>query len=156
MKIRRFKAGDERALFRVFFSSVHDLASQDYTPEQIEAWAPTNVYPQSWASHMQLLQPFVVEVDGDIAGYADVQSNGYIDHFYVSGTHARQGVGTLLMNRIVDEAQRSGLDELTSNVSKTAEPFFLRHGFYVVERKFPVRHGVTLENALMRKDLPHR
>ncbi|MDN0122024.1 GNAT family N-acetyltransferase [Yersinia aleksiciae] len=29
---------------------------------------------------------------------------GYIDHFFVSKAYARQGVGTLLMNRIHEEA----------------------------------------------------
>ena len=57
------------------------------------------------------------------------------------------------MARIHEEAQSLGLVELTSNVSKTAEPFFALHGFHVVERRFPVRRGVTLQNALMRKSL---
>ncbi|MFO4770363.1 GNAT family N-acetyltransferase, partial [Salmonella enterica subsp. enterica serovar Stanley] len=43
--------------------------------------------------------------------------------------------------------------ELTSNVSKAAEVFFLRHGFHIVERGFPICRGVTLQNALMRKCL---
>lgn len=153
MKIRRFRNGDELALFHVFLSSIHDIASRDYTPEQIEAWASKDIDPQKWSDCIRSLQPFVVEIDGKIAGYADVQSNGYIDHFFVSGAYSKQGVGTLLMNRIHEEARLLGLNELTSNVSKTAEPFFLRHGFYVVKRGFPVRRGVTLENALMRKDL---
>ncbi|MNN21996.1 putative acyltransferase [compost metagenome] len=102
---------------------------------------------------MKELCPFVVEVAGEIAGYADVQPNGYIDHFFVSGTYPRQGVGTLLMNCIHEEARQLGISELTSNVSKAAEEFFLRHGFHVVEWGFPVRRGVTLQNALMRKYL---
>lgn len=102
---------------------------------------------------MRALRPFVVEIEGEIAGYADVQSSGYIDHFFVSGNYPKRGVGTLLMNRINEEAKLLGIVELTSNVSKTAEEFFLRHGFHVVERGFPVRRGVTLQNALMRKYL---
>ena len=100
MKIRRFSNGDEISLFSVFLSSVHTLASHYYTQEQIDAWAPTDIDPEQWANHMKELRPFVVEVDGEIAGYADLQPNGYIDHFFVSGTYPRQGVGTLLMNRI--------------------------------------------------------
>lgn len=153
LEIRRFREGDEIALFHVFLSSIHDIASRDYTPEQIAAWAQKDRNPQRWASHIATLNPFVVEVEGDIAGYADVQSNGYIDHFFVSGSYPKRGVGTLLMQAIHDEARRRGLSELTSNVSKTAELFFLRRGFHVVERGFPVRRGVTLQNALMRKDL---
>ena len=86
-------------------------------------------------------------------GYADIQPNGYIDHFFISGPYARQGVGTLLMKHIQKEAQLLGIAEMTSDVSKTAEPFFLRHGFQVVKRGFPIRRGVTLQNALMRKKL---
>lgn len=31
MVIRQFRLGDEMALFRVFFSAVHEIASRDYT-----------------------------------------------------------------------------------------------------------------------------
>lgn len=78
-----------------------------------------------WGNNMRELRPFIVEVDGEIAGYADVQLNGYIDHFFVSGTYPRQGVGTLLMNIIHEKARQLGVCELTSNVSKAAEAFFL-------------------------------
>ncbi|EMW4397241.1 GNAT family N-acetyltransferase [Salmonella enterica] len=153
MKIRRFSNGDEISLFRVFFSSVHTIASHYYTREQIDAWAPADIDLERWANHIKELQPFVVELDGEIAGYADVQPNGYIDHFFVSGTYSRPGVGTLLMNCIHEEARQRGISELTSNVSKAAEVFFLRHGFHIVERGFPICRGVTLQNALMRKCL---
>ncbi|MGK3495494.1 GNAT family N-acetyltransferase, partial [Citrobacter youngae] len=80
MKIRRFKNGDEISLLSVFLSSVHTLASHYYTHEQIDAWAPSDIDPDHWTNRMRALRPFVVEVDGEIAGYADVQPNGYIDH----------------------------------------------------------------------------
>ena len=48
MNIRRFINGDETALFRVFFSAVHDTASRDYTPEQVDAWAPADIDPDLW------------------------------------------------------------------------------------------------------------
>lgn len=155
MEIRRFEIGDEGALFQVFLSSVREIASRDYTAAQIEAWAPTDIAPELWASRMRELRPFIVAIEGEIAGYADIQPSGYIDHFFVSGRHPRHGIGTLLMDRIHDEAKLLGISELTADVSKTAEPFFLRHGFQVMERRFPIRRGVTLQNALMRKDL-HR
>lgn len=156
MEIRRFRIGDERALFQVFLSAVYDIASRDYTAAQIEAWAQADRDPEVWASHMRELRPFIAETEGEIAGYADIQPNGYIDHFFVSGAYPRQGVGTLLMSRIHDEAKLLGISQLTADVSKSAEPFFLYHGFQMEERRFPVRRGVILQNALMRKDLHHR
>lgn len=153
MEIRRFQQGDEISLFHVFLSSVRTIAARDYTPEQIEAWASEDIDKDQWADHVRRLQPFVVVADTQIVGYADVQPNGYMNHFFVSGTHSKQGIGTLLMNRIHEEAQRLGIGALTSNVSKTAEAFYLRHGFHVVDRCLPIRRGVVLQNALMRKDL---
>ena len=153
MQLRQFREGDEAALFRVFCSSIRDIAARDYTPQQIAAWASEDIDAHHWAALMRKLQPFVVEIAGDIAGYADVQSDGYIDHFFVSGKYPRQGVGRLLMNAIYEEAARLELSELTAQVSKTAEPFFRQQGFVLMERGFPVRRGVTLENARMRKSL---
>ena len=155
MEIRRFRLGDEAALFRVYFTAIHEVASRDYSPEQVAAWAPADFDVDLWANRVQGIRPFVVEIGGEIVGYADVQPNGYVDHLFVSGLHPRQGIGTRLMARIHEEAESLGLKELTSDVSKTAEPFFALHGFKVVERRFPVRRGVTLQNALMRKELRH-
>lgn len=151
--IRRFRAGDEHALFQVFFSAIHELASRDYLPEQIQAWAPRDLDPAIWAARVQGIAPFVAERDGVILGYADVQPNGYIDHFFVSGKYARQGVGTALMQRIHEEAVRLRIPTLTSEVSLTAQPFYAKHGFVVVRRQSLRTRGVTLDNALMKKEL---
>lgn len=153
MDIRLFRWGDEAALFRVYFSAIHDVASRDYTAEQVEAWAPADLDMDLWRRRMRGIRPFVAEIDHQVVGYADVQANGYIDHFFVSGAHQRQGIAAALMARVHDQARALGLTELTSDVSKTAEPFFARYGFAAVERRFPVLRGVTLENALMRKVL---
>lgn len=151
MKIRRFQFGDEAALFRVYFSAIHHVAALDYTSEQVQAWAPADMDAALWANRMREIRPFIAELDGEVVGYADVQHDGYIDHFFVSGIHGRKGIGRSLMKRIHEEAKLLGLTELTSDVSKTAEPFFSIHGFHVVERRFPICRGVTLQNALMRK-----
>jgi putative acetyltransferase len=153
MHIRDFRIGDEMALYAVFDSAVHQLASRDYTADQINAWAARTIDREAWVHRMQVIRPFVMEHSGHIVGYADVQSSGYIDHFYASGTYARQGIGTRLMNRIHQAAHLRGIRALTSNVSRTAEPFFQKFGFVVIERRAPVVRGVVVPNALMRKGL---
>ncbi len=156
MRIRRFSPGEEPALFEIFHSAIHRIACRDYTREQVDAWAPADLDSALWATRIRGINPFVAEIDGRLVGYADVQANGYIDHFFVSGHTPRQGVGTALMTVLEAEALRMGLDELTSNVSRTAQPFFERFGFVVVEQRRPVIRGVELPNALMRKALRPR
>jgi hypothetical protein len=43
MHVRKFRVGDEAALFRVYYSAIHQVASRDYSPVQIEAWAPADL-----------------------------------------------------------------------------------------------------------------
>jgi putative acetyltransferase len=151
MTIRHFENGDEDALWQVFFSAIHETASADYTPIQINAWAPEDVDKARWANRMRSLSPFVAERNGKIVGYADVQSNGYIDHFFVSPAVTRQGVGSLLMRKIHDTAIAQRTESLFADVSVTARPFFEKWGFEVeVSQQVTIR-GVTLNTFRMRK-----
>lgn len=153
MNIRRFQPGEELALFEVYYSSIHFIAKNDYSEEQVNAWAPLDLDRQLWINRINGINPFVAEIDSQPVGYADVQQNGYIDHFFVSGHYPRQGIGKALMESIHSEAKRLNITELTANVSRTAQPFFERFGFIVVEQRKPVIRGVEVQNALMRKSL---
>jgi putative acetyltransferase len=153
MNIRRFQPGEELALFEIYYSAIHLIAKNNYSEEQLNAWAPADLDRELWVNRIRGINPFVAEVDGKPVGYADVQQNGYIDHFFVSGDYPRKGVGRALMNAIHSESNRLSITELTSNVSQTAQPFFERFGFVVVEQRKPVIRGVEVPNALMRKGL---
>jgi putative acetyltransferase len=151
--LREFQPGDAPALRGVFESAIHGTARRDYTPLQLDTWAPRDHDPVAWAARMQAILPFVALVDGHIAGYADLQFSGYIDHFYVAAEAGGQGVGGRLMLRILAQAETLKLAALTSHVSLTAEPFFAHFGFEVVERRVENVRGVEMRNAAMRKAL---
>lgn len=153
-QVRRYASGDEHALWHVHRSAIESLASAHYTAEQIQAWLPAEHERADWMARVRRLAPFVALQGEWIVGYADLQADGLIDHFFVSGQHPRCGVGTLLMRRLLAEAARLGLSELHAHVSLSAEAFFRSFGFEVIERRTPMRRGVLLSNALMRKTLP--
>jgi putative acetyltransferase len=153
MLIRAFRVGDEPDLHEVFHSAIHGIAIRDYTPEQVNAWAPECLDPALWADRMRGIAPFVVEHDGKPIAYADIQPSGYIDHFFVSALFARQGRGSMLMRRLHNEAAMKDIQVLTSDVSRTAQPFFKHWGFSIVEERQPVIRGVVIPNALMKKEL---
>jgi putative acetyltransferase len=117
MHIRRFNPGEEPALFDIYYSAIHLIAIRDYTEEQVNAWAPSNPDKELWVRRMRGINPFVAEIEDKLVGYADVQENGYIDHFFVSGRHPRKGIGRSLMQVLESEAERLGVTELTSDVS---------------------------------------
>jgi len=54
------------------------------------------------------------------------------------------------MSHLLHEARSASLKELRSDVSRTAQPFYERFGFTVVEERQPELRGVVIPNALMR------
>ena len=153
LQVRAFRDADAPALHEVFYSAIHGTASADYTPEQVEAWAPAEIDQARWAERMREIAPFVAEEDGRIIGYADVQADGYIDHFFVAATAGRRGVGSALMRQIHTTAAERAIAALYSNVSITARPFFEHWGFIVEAEQRPVARGVPMTNYRMRKVL---
>lgn len=156
MHIRRYAAGEETSLRAIFRSSVHGLACRNYTPVQIEAWSPSEESAElreQWLHRIQKNQPWVVEVNGDLAAFADLQQSGYIDHFFVAAEFAGQGIGQALMLHLQQVAISCGIVTLSAHVSLTAQPFFRRFGFELLTRQRPVLRGVELENAVMSKVL---
>jgi len=147
--IRKFKEGDEEALWSVFYSSIHQVCSGDYSNEQIDAWAPKDIDPSIWINKFRSIKPFVATLEGNVVGYADLQCDGEIDHFFVHGDHQGKGVGTGLMEKIIDSA--GSKEKLFSEVSHTAKPFFEKYGFKVIRKQNVNMRGVTLSNNVMER-----
>ncbi|AKC86824.1 GNAT family N-acetyltransferase [Pseudoxanthomonas suwonensis] len=153
MLIRDFTPADQAELRHVFMSSVHELARNFYTRDQLDAWAPHAHDEQQWADRISALCPFVAVVDDQLAGYADLQASGHIDHFFVAARFSGRGIGSALMEHIHQAATRRGIPELSACVSLAAESFFSRHGFSVARRQSAIVNGISLDNALMTKRL---
>jgi putative acetyltransferase len=153
MELRAFSPVDAPALYEVFFSAIHRMASVDYNPEQIAAWAPASVDLDSWTARLTRLNPLVVEAEGKPIAYAALQSDGHVDDFYVSAEWIRRGVGSMLMRRVLAIAEERGIATLYSDVSVTAQAFFGKFGFRVIEQRMPIVRGVAMPNARMVKSL---
>ena len=90
-------------------------------------------------------------LDGEVIGYADIQKDGYIDHFYVSGNFQSSGVGKALMITLL--TQRLDAKKAYSNVSITAKPFFEKYGFKVVKENVVHIRDIGLVNFTMERNL---
>lgn len=145
--IECFKSGLEHPLWEVHRSAVRLGCTNDYTERQLKAWVPDEYKPDLWGNRIRGINPFVAFKGGVAVGYADVQSNGYIDHFFVHGKHQNEGVGSALMAKIFEESKN--LDLLFSHVSVTAKSFFEKSGFVVIREQRVDIKGVELANYLM-------
>ncbi|MBJ6907397.1 GNAT family N-acetyltransferase, partial [Vibrio cholerae] len=118
---------------------------------QVEAWAPDDFSSEIWQRKMNLLSPFVAEIDGKIVGYSDLQENGLIDHFFCHHEHQGRGVGRQLMEHVLRMGKLQGITRFYSEVSITARPFYERFGFKVTQEQTIEVRGQKLCNFVMEK-----
>jgi putative acetyltransferase len=153
--VRPFRDADAGALAAIFFSAVREVGSQHYSQAQVEAWAPETPDPAAYvrkATDGQTILVAADELDQPLA-YADLKSDGHIDHLYCRPDRTRSGVAIALYDAIEALARRQGLTRLHVEASEPARIFFERRGFRVIERRdFPIR-GVMVHNFAMDKSL---
>lgn len=153
MIIRRCRPGEEEALWRRYRDTTHIVNGRDYTPAQVEHWAPADKDMTAWTERIAVRNPFVAERDGEILGFAGLEADGHVDFFYVHHAHQREGVGTALQQAIEAEGARLGLTCLRAEVSTTARAFFERMGFQIVRRQENIVCGAVAPNYVMQKRL---
>ena len=129
-------------------------AAADYTPEQVRAWARSELRDISvWDQAMRRRNSYVALVGKHIAGFSDVSRSGHIDMIFVAPRFARQGVARKLMTFLEKQARNYSANQLTADVSITARGFFESSGFHIEAERHPVTNGVALTNFRMVKEL---
>jgi putative acetyltransferase len=153
MRVRPLEPADIPAVAELFTETVRSVNARDYSPEQVEAWAPQPPDPAAWERSFAGRTALVADVDGAVAGFADLAADGYLDRLYVHRDHQRRGVATALADALEAEAARQGAGEITADASVTALPFFERRGYETVARQEKLLRGVRFTNFRVRKRL---
>ncbi|MED4128559.1 MULTISPECIES: GNAT family N-acetyltransferase [Shouchella] len=156
MMILRFHENDTEEVVSLFYETVHSVNARDYSREQVEAWAALEDKSERinrWKRSLNENLTFVVKVNDRIVGFADLTFNGYLDRLFVHKEYQRQGVASLLVDKLESEAKRLKLQAIETESSITAKAFFTHRGYVTVRQQTVERKGVYLTNLKMRKEL---
>ncbi len=148
MIIREYQPSDCEELAQLFFNTVHTVNAEDYTKEQLCAWASGRVDLEQWNRSFLLHYTLVAVEDGKIVGFGDIDPSGYLDRLYVHKDYQRKGVASALCDRL----EQAAGDRIFSHVSITARPFFESRGYKPVKMQQVERQGVLLTNFIMEKN----
>ncbi|MEB6641921.1 GNAT family N-acetyltransferase [Aeromonas caviae] len=140
-------------LLDLFEQSVRRLGPAHYSPEQVEQWARGAHHP-GLASQLREHHGWVIEQDDVPLGFATLSDDGHLSLLYVSADHPRQGLGTLLLERVLAAANQMGLGSLTTEASAFSLALFLRHGFLLTGLETVERGGVQFIRHRLHCRLP--
>jgi putative acetyltransferase len=153
VSVRPYRRADVPAIARLYYETVHTVNARDYSPDQIQAWAPRIEDDAFWLRRFRPYTVFVANVDGQVAGFTELGRDGAIDCFYVHHRWQGRGVGRALMARLLAEARRRRVGQLSADVSITARAFFERMGFRVIRVQKKLYRNRRFEQYVMRRAL---
>lgn len=154
-EIRPYRLEDAPQIAQLYFDSVHALGTTSYSQAQVRAWAPAPVDPAAVHALTEDGRTTLVAAgpQNEVLGYGDLEADAHIDHLYCRPDAAGRGLGSQLLDALIELGRASGMDRLYAEASELARPMFLRKGFVLIRRRdFEVR-GVLIHNYAMQKIL---
>jgi putative acetyltransferase len=153
LALRPMLPTDAPLLAEIFRASIEELAAEDYSEAQQEAWASAAADEAAFAEKLAGELTLVATHAGSAVGFAALADNRRIDMLYVHPGAAGQGAGAMLVDALEKLATARGAKELTVEASDTARGFFERRGFTPKTRNTVLLAGEWLANTTMVKAL---
>ena len=150
MHIRLYRTADCPPLLKLFYDTVHTVCAGDYSPAQLDAWAPAKPDASAWDASLRSRTTLLAEEDGVIRGFGNIGPDGYLDLLYVHRYHQRRGVASVLCDFL---ETLYPVDRVTVHASETTRPFFEQRGYRLLRPQQVERRGQVLTNYVMEREL---
>ena len=132
--LRPYLPKDVPFLLRMTRGSIAQLAADDYSSGQIEAWVESFSDEAAFAARLAAGLTLVATIDGFPAGYSMLKGKDEIDLLYVAPGLVRRGVASALIEALEKLAAARGATKLTVKASDVARPFFSARGYEAQSR----------------------
>lgn len=153
MFIRDYEENDLDEILKVFYNSVRNIRSYNYTRTEIEHWAPDEPDIESWRKSLKNSITNVAESSGNIIGFAQLTKEGYIERLYIHNSFQGKGVGSQLIRDIEEEAKNRGMKEVIVYAAEVAKGFYEKLGYDCEKKMRRDYNGVIYNNYILRKKL---
>ena len=153
LALRPMLPADAPLLAEIFRASVEELAAEDYSDAQIEAWTEIADDEATFGKRLSDQLTLIATLAGAPVGFASLKGNDAIDMLYVHPAAVGQGAASMLIDALEKLAGARGAGKLTVEASDTAHDFFKRRGYVPKSRNTVLRGDEWLANTTMEKPL---
>jgi putative acetyltransferase len=144
---------DVPLLAEIFRASIEELAAEDYSDAQREAWASAADDEEEFGGRLAGELTLVATYQGAAIGFAALADNTRIDMLYVHPAAAGRGAGAMLADALEKLAAARAAKEVTVEASDSARGFFEKRGYVARTRNTVTIAGEWLANTTMSKKL---
>ena len=151
--LRPYLPKDIAILLRIVRTSIEQLAAEDYSPNQINAWIEAFDDETAFATRLAAGLTLVATLEGLPAGFISLKGTDQIDLLYVAPGVARRGVATTLVDAIEKLSLARGVTALHVEASDGAVLLFSARGYEPQRRNTLSIGDEWLANTTMTKKL---
>lgn len=151
MNIRQAEEKDLAALADLYRETVLAIAPQRYTPAQTEAWAGCGTNNDRFRHFILEATTYVVEDETGIVGFAGIEKNGHVSSAYVRSDRIHQGIGSKLMQILLDHAAQHHIVRLYGEASEFSLGLFKKFGFQLYATELFDLKGTTFTRYLVER-----
>jgi putative acetyltransferase len=151
--LRPFLASDTPVLAAIFVAAIQELADDDYSEAQQEAWAAVADDEVEFGRKLAGELTLIATLQNSPVGFASLKGADHIDMLYVHPSVAGQGVGASLCDALEKLAGARGAKSLSVDASDNALDFFRKRGYVAKQRNSVTVNGEWLANTTMQKTL---
>ena len=151
--LRPYLAADAPMLAAIFAAAIEELAGDDYSEAQQQAWAAAAEDEEAFGKTLAGQLTLIATIQSAPVGFASLKGADHIDMLYVHPSAAGQGVASMLVEALEKLAGARGAKHLAVDASDNAEPFFRKRGYVAMQRNTVTLNGEWLANTTMQKAL---
>ena len=132
IRIRKFKKGDAIKVSNVIKKSFRSIISKNYTKESVEDQIKENS-PKKILEKAKKVKYFVAVEKGKILGFGGYNEEK-IHTFFVLPEMQGKGIGSRILEKVLTEAKKDGIESLKCWSSFNAENFYASFGFKKIKK----------------------
>jgi putative acetyltransferase len=151
--LRPYLPTDAPMLAEIFRASIEELAADDYSSAQQDAWIAFADDEEAFAQRLGERLTLVATITGSPVGFACLEDNRQIDMLYVHPSVNGRGIGSMLCDALEKLAGARGTKKIAVDASDAARGFFERRGYEAQQRNTVSVGGEWLANTTMTKQL---
>ncbi|MFP5269672.1 N-acetyltransferase family protein [Coleofasciculus sp.] len=151
MTIRMAQESDIPELAQLYQETVLAIAPHYYSDEQTHSWASFAADGVRFREFILSGTTFLATDETGILGFAGIADDGHITSVYVRRDRIHQGIGSTLMQTLLDYAKNHRIERLYAEASEFSLGLFKKYGFHVYDTEIVERQGVEFKRYLVER-----
>ena len=151
MNLRQITIKDQHELKKVYFDSIQSLDEKIYSQDQKRAWSSQAWDNPNFDKLITKGKGWLLSEEGIVIAFATRYPKNRIALFYCKGIFQRKGCGSTLLHKLEDEAQKEGLDFLSTEASLISYELFLKNDWKIIRKEKVTINNIFFERYKMFK-----